>query len=89
MQEFKIQVQQDTHSNNEFLTAPNAIIESYKELPPDTSLAYGPATHLSHDAGSLQSLKARDVFHRYEDQIVPALKKGNRDLDQEIEDYEK
>ena len=44
VQEFQTQVKEDTRTNNEYFTLPNPIIESYRELPPDTSLAYGPAS---------------------------------------------
>ena len=44
VQEFQTQVKEDTRTNNEYFTLPNPIIESYRDLPPDTSLAYGPAS---------------------------------------------
>ena len=43
VQEFQSQVKEDTRSNNEYFTLPNPIIQSYRELPPNTGLAYGPA----------------------------------------------
>ena len=42
VQEVHTQVKEDTRSNNEYFTLPNPIVESYRELPPNTGLAYGP-----------------------------------------------
>jgi hypothetical protein len=76
--------------NNEYVSRPNAILESYRELPPDTSLAYGPASGLALNASLTRSKESHaSALRKYEDQVVPALKGQKRDLEDQIADYER
>ena len=56
--DYEQHVRQDIYTNNEYMSRPNAIIESYKELPPATSLVYGP----SSTASLHQLMPARESF---------------------------
>lgn len=82
--DFEVKVKEDTVTNNQYFTAPNPIVESYRELPPQTGVAFGPGPAASQSSVTYVSSK----LDRYEDQVVPALKARKKDLDEEIQDYE-
>ena len=74
LNEFEGKVQDDTKTNNEFFTTPNKILESYRELPPNTGLAYGPSSAVTiplylNSNASAASLRISD--HHYNNQNTP------------------
>lgn len=69
--DFQEKVNEDTFTNDQYLTAPNPIIESYKEMPPATT---GSFIH-SVSVSSLAKLSHHSIiFNRHDDQVVPAVK---------------
>lgn len=57
--DFAAAVKEDTQSNNAYFTTPNPILQSYRELPPDTSIAYGPVASMGlASQASQKSLKS-------------------------------
>ncbi len=80
----EVRVKEDTSTNNQYFTNPNPIIESYHEIPPETSVAFAHSVSVA----SLGRVSAHLPLNKYEDQVIPALKGPKKTLDDQIEEYE-